>query len=341
MKIKTDFTLVTDMINLIETKSYQNKERFDSQIDMMSKSTGFKKMIQFYEGMFNFDEYKEILFLALNKLEYNSNNELLKMLYENLKRVNSNFELLKNKVESLRLFNFESMLHRLESTLPEETDIELNLYFVFDGINVASIHGEDSILLNTMFWPSEKQNEDLVVEVLLHEYHHIALKYWLRKYGYLHDNRFENSKTFLDHMTASILGEGAATYFFTKSNNIYPLILESHGEAIANTFKASVENRAEDVNKLLENLNADLIEVFNNPKSVEELAALSSKYSFDPSGKEPLDKTIGFFMCHKIDKILGREQLINCFKNLNEFYEKYNIAAKKEHDFVFSSELYK
>lgn len=130
-------------------------------------------MLQFYDGLFTNEIYKDILYLALNNQTYNSDNAMLMMLYENLKRIN--LIVLKKKLLSIKFYNFESMLHRLETTLPIGTDIELNLFFVFDGINAASIFGEDTILINTMFWPSELENEKLVEDVLLHEYHHIGI----------------------------------------------------------------------------------------------------------------------------------------------------------------------
>ena len=340
MRINTDFSVAKYMLELLESESYRTKEMFDIKVDLMSKCDGFLEMIQFYDGVFSYDEYKEILFLALNGITYISDNETLKMLYENLKRIKLNSHLVKKKITSIRAFDFESMLHKLESTLPSKTEIDLNLYFVFDGINAASIYGEDSILINTMFWPSDKENEALIIDVLLHEYHHIGLKYWLRQYGYSNEKRYDNSNEFINYMTSSIIGEGAATYFFTDSNNLYPLILESHGEIVAENFKASVENREENINELINTLNSDLLEVVSDPKSAVELADLASKYSFDPSGREPLDKTIGYFMCKRIDEKLGRDQLIDCFKDMKGFYEKFNATVNNQTDVKFSTILY-
>lgn len=337
MKINTDITMALDMMALLESKKYQVKEEFDVFMETMSKSTGFVKMIQFYEAMYSYEAYKEILFLALNDLAFTSESDLLNMLYQNLKRMN--VALLTKKVERIQTFDFESILHRLESTLPDDTEIALNLYFVVDGINAASVSGEDTILLNTMFWPSEKENENLMIDVLLHEYHHIGLKCWLSKQNISSEDKYLDPKSFVKYMTASIIGEGAATYFFTQSDHIYPLILESHGEEIASNFRAATQKRSEDIDDLLEKLNRDLIDVLTEAKQKEALAQLSSDYSFDPSGNEPRDKTIGQYMCRRIDETLGRKQLIQCFKQLSSFYEIYNLTIKHEGDFTFSSEL--
>ncbi len=337
MKIITDYSIPENMINLIESKNELTRENFNSQCDFMNQNQGFKYMLQFYDGVFTYENYKDILYLALNNQTYSSDNGMLMMLYENLKRINS--EVLIKKLTSIKSYNFESMLHRLELTLPTESDIELNLFFVFDGINAASIYGEDTILINTMFWPSDLENEKLVEDVLLHEYHHIGIKYWLRKSGYSHENRFDSSKVFIEHLTSSIVGEGAATYLFTKDSTIYPLIKESHGEEVANNFRVSVENRTEDIRLLLESLNHDLLDVLNTDKNSSQLSEISNMYSFDPSGKEPLDKTIGYYMCKKIDEVLGRDHLLECFKNTCKFYQKYNATVNDSHDFRFSEEL--
>ncbi len=339
MKIIVDFSIATAMLNMIETDAHKKKETFEEHMDKMSTQEGFKKMLQFYENVFDYETYKEILFCALNNLELESKNEMIELQYNCLTRICEDIERFKKKVHSIQQFNFQGLLGKLKPTLPLGTDVDFTLFFVFDGINAASIYGDDSILLNTLFWPSEKHFEDVMVDVLLHEYHHIGIKHWLRKQGNCIDHKYENSKSFVEHLTSSILGEGAATYLFTSSSNLYPLIKESHGETVAEQFKISVERRSEDITQLLENLNHDLLDVLDNNKSSEALMELASKYSFDVSGKEPLDKTIGYHMCERIDRVLGRERLLGCFEDISRFYEQYNLTVENKNSFLFSNVL--
>ena len=161
----------------------------------------------------------------------------------------------------------------------------------------------------------------------------------LSKQTFSSEDKYLDPKTFVKHLTASIIGEGAATYFFTNSDQIYPLILESHGEEIASNFREATQNRSEDIPDLLKKLDQDLLDVLTGAKSKEALAQLSNDYSFDPSGHEPLDKTIGQYMCRRIDQTLGREQLLRCFKSMSTFYETYNLTIHNESDFAFSAEL--
>ena len=117
-------------------------------------------------------------------------------------------------------YDFLSLEKRLDNKLPDGTNIDVEIYFVFDGVNGGSIVDSNKMLLNTMFWPSSEKHLDLIEGILLHEYHHIGLIHWLEKY----DNNFKkysDGTSFAKYLMLSIMSEGAATYFFNDGDDIY------------------------------------------------------------------------------------------------------------------------
>ena len=185
-----------------------------------------------------------------------------------------------------------------------------------------------------MFWPSSEKHLDLIEGILLHEYHHIGLIHWLEKY----DNNFKkysDGTSFAKYLMLSIMSEGAATYFFNDGDDIYPLIVESHGEETASSIRASMQNRGENIECYIRDLETDLLQNFEFEGEIEQLRTLCSKYTFS-SSTEPLDKSIGYHMCSVIDENLGLETLLNCFVNPNEFVYKYNDALKENDNFRFT-----
>lgn len=339
MNIKVDFTVPEKLINFIERGDYKKRSEFDRLLDELHVTTSFQKMLQFYEGIFDHLTYREILFSALNGLAYQTNDDMLQMLYDNLVRINDDLERLKNKLRSIQNYDFSSIVFELQPTLPENTELEIELYFVFDGINGGSIVDNHTMLINTMLWPSNKDHEKIIKDVLLHEYHHIGIKFWLDKHGHTDERKYENKEEFFTYLTASIVGEGAATYFFTSSNNLYPLLLESHGQDLANNFKESINLREANIKQLLMTLNNDLTDILDHDRSVDAMKDLSNKYNFDPSLKEPLDKAIGYYLCKSVDEVLGRRQLIECFKEPNLIYGLYNKTIKSNGEFRFHQNL--
>lgn len=329
MTVTVDTSVAEKLLQLIEQGDYQEQNKFYESLEQMKSMKGIQHMLDFYRDVFQYDTYKEILFKALNHLDYQTEDESLQMMYDQFVRLSDNLDLVRQKIALIKQFDFNGVFAELEETLPNNTDIQVEIYFIFDGINGGSIVGSHTMLLNTMFWPSQAEYLSIIKDVLLHEYHHLGFKYWLNQTGFTDELICKDSEHMLMHFTVDILGEGAATYFFTNSDNLYPLVYESHGPAFAETFKESVTHRHEDIDPLLLQWNKDLAAVAKGMVTADDFKKLISRYSFDISGKEPIDKSIGYHICKTIDQNLGRQVLIECIKTPQKVFGYYNQAKQE------------
>lgn len=338
MRINVDYTVADAIVELIESEKYKDPLAFDNVMLELSNNKGMQQMLNFYQHTYDYETYKKVLFLALNHMPLEPEDEGLSMLYNLLKLINTDVIKLKNKLLLIKAFDFECIAESLNETLPDETELEIDLYFVFDGINGASIVGDHVMLVNTMLWPSDAKYLPVIRDVLSHEYHHIGMKYWLSKRKQF-ESVFESTQSFMAYFISSLVGEGLATLYFTSGDNLYPLALESHGEAIAENFKRSVNDRQTDSEALLKLFEQDLSDILSNEMNEEHLETLFSKYSYDPSGNEPLNKTIGYHMCQSVEKHLGRNAIFDVIKNPMLIFDYYNQANVTKNGFVFSEQL--
>jgi len=176
MKIKVDYTVAEAIVDLIETEKYRDQIVFDKVMFNLENNEGMKQMLKFYQYTYDYETYKKVLFLALNRIPLEPEDEGFGMLYDLLKLINTDLIKLKNKLALIKSFDFKSIVESLNDTLPYGTELEIDLYFVFDGINGASIVGDHVMLVNTMLWPSDAKYLSVIKDVLSHEYHHIGMK---------------------------------------------------------------------------------------------------------------------------------------------------------------------
>ncbi|MTI47666.1 MAG: hypothetical protein FH761_07475 [Firmicutes bacterium] len=340
MNISADYSMAVKFKEFILNKKYVSKEKCSQFVNSLDCNESFKKMLQFYENLFSIDQYIDILYKSLNQKPFETDDEALRLMYNNFKRIIGSEDLIIKKIELIGNYNFNKLQHTLADTLPKNTDIDINIHFVFDGINGGSMVDEKNMLIYTMFWPSKKENVDLIKWVLLHEYHHLGLKYWIdrdhiRKEVY---SRKDNIKLALT-LSDSILAEGAATYFFNESQDLYSLLLESHGEEYAEKYKQSMVNRDVNIEKTMSELERDFEKLLSDENSYESMKKTVNDYFYSFEGKEPKDKALGYHMCDVIEKVYSRGELIDCFLKPGEFIRKYNEAAKQSNNFVFSEEV--
>ncbi len=336
MNIQVNYEVASTIMNIIEKDLYKEWTTFESEIDKVESSEGIKLMIDFYNS-FDFSTYKTILFHALNELGYETEDGFLRALYEHLKRIIALKEKLSEKLKLIKTYDYESLREKLANRLPKGTELDIEIFFVLDGINGGSIVGDNKMMLNTMFWPSSLEKMELIEGILLHEYHHLGLLHWIKKNNERFDNHL-NGKDVAKYLMIAIMSEGAATYFYNYGDDIYPLIVESHGEEVASAYRDSMLDRGDNLVKYIGELEADLNYLMEFDGKIDELKTLKSKYTYNDTG-EPLDKSIGYHMCSVIETNLGTQELIECFENPDMFLQRYHEACDIDGELRFNNDF--
>ena len=340
MKIDIDFSMAVSFKKFILNKEYVTKIECEQFVEDLALEESFKKMIMFYKNDFSKAQYVDIVFKALNLESFKTDNKALEIMYNNFKRLRGMKDLILEKIKLIEQYDFLKLKYLLEPTLPKDTKLEINIHFVFDGINGGSIVDKNTMLINTMFWPSKEENIELIEGVLLHEYHHLGLKYWFDKDPVRKSiSKKKNSISLALRLSDAIMSEGSATYFFNEGQSIYPLILESHGTIFAQQYKESIGKRKSNINNIMKEFEKDLEKLINNKEDYQLMNVSVNNYSFDYEGNEPKDKAIGCYMCEVIENVYGREELVNCFKSCDRFIVIYNKAARIIDKYVFSKDI--
>jgi len=337
MNITVDFEVAEKIIDLINDKKYIDEATFEDEMNEIETLDSMQKMLKYYNGLFDFNTYKELLFKALNDIEYMNDEERLNDVYTYLKRVIEDTERLNNKLRLMRNYDFNKFEKKLIEKLPQNTNIDVDIFFAFDALNGGTIINDRTMMLNTMFWPSKDENLELIEGILLHEYHHIGFFYWMRKYEQDFD-KYIDAKGMVRYLIISIIGEGAATYFYNDGDDMYPLVLESHGKELAEATRSAMGNRGDNIIEYIRELEKDIRYIMNSDDDFEKLKSLVNRYFYSSTG-EPLDKSIGFHMCETIDKELGIEKLIECFEKPNLFLNRYNNASGEKSEFKVAEDI--
>lgn len=321
-----DNSFVTIIIDYSMHKVDCSPKLFDAMFEELVQLTSYHKMIEFYSWAFTSEEYKEALFCALNSIEFKSDNEMALLLYLNLKRLND-VELLNKKVDVFNKYNFSQSARLLKNTLPLKTNDDMTVYFTFDGINGGSIIGDNEMMINFMMWPSDSKKINAIEGILLHEYHHIGIKEILKDRGYL--KIAKTNKDIIKKLAISIVTEGIATYLFNQDDGLSELLVESHGEELANNYKKSTNPKCNDMCKLILKYNSDMLFI-SECNCLENANKYLDEYCFNFDGGEPIDKTLGVHICKTIDRNLGRDKLIELLVDPFDVIKQYNELASLE-----------
>lgn len=298
---------------------------------ILNNDLGYKTQLKFYSGKITLDQYIDVLVSSINNQKYITDNDVLKRMNSSFLRISQNLELLDKKLDRIKSFDFEGLENKLNNTLPQGTEFDFNIFICLDGYNFGSIVDNHTMCLDILFWPSEKSYEKEIEGIILHEFHHIGMLYWLNK----NKRRFDilsnkNNISLAIKLVESIMSEGAAVYFFNESEGLYELVREAYGEELyANSREkyfdswSDIDIKMDNFINLLSELLTSHISEYNRFKNTV------SKYFFMNNNEEALNKVIGQYMCSLIDKVLGRAALIKSFKDTKVFLNYYNIACKK------------
>lgn len=305
----------------------------DSIMYFLKNDNGCKAQLKFYDNSFTMEEYTDVFIKSAKNERYKGDNDILTRMNNALMRISKNMDLLDKKINNIKEYDFKILECKLKDTLPENTQLHFNIFFCLDGYNAGSIVDKNTMCLDALFWASDKTKEEQVEGIILHEFHHIGCLYWLNKNEkrkYLLSKKDNNSLAL--SLIESIMGEGAAVYFFNESKDLYELIHEAYGIDIGNSSEEKYLNSWNNMDEKLRNLNDLLVQLFTEPNNeYKRLQEAVNEYSYRKDNEEALDKVIGKYMCMSIDSNLGREKLLECFKEPKKFLNYYNETCDKEH----------
>lgn len=330
MKVNVDYSVAVKFAELLSAENYKDKRYIDSFIKYLNQNKSFNKQFKFHEGNMESKEYFHIIFSILNDESIESENFVMNTVANSFTNILNQKDKLQKKIENIQEYDFTKLEKKLLETLPEGTLLNPNIHIVLDGFNAGCILDNSNMLIDAIFWPSDKKNEHQVEGIILHEYHHLGLKYWL--------DQIEKRKQIIKEksgyglaikLVESIIGEGAATYLFNQNQDLTDLISEGYGETIANQYLESLKKAEIDKEVLMRKFEQDLELLLDNKNKYEEMKKITNDYVFCKELGQPIDKAIGVYMCEIIDRVEGRKTLIEIFKNPSMFLCKYNISAKK------------
>jgi len=300
-------------------------------LSFLNEDSGCINQFKFYGSNINKEDYLDMFFSVVQNKEYTTENFILQKMYSALKKIYSNLDLLNKKLDNIKKYDFRSLENKLASTLPANTELNLNIFFCLDGFNGGSIVDSNTMCLDVLFWPSKPEMERQIEGVILHEFHHIGLLYWLEK-----DEQRKNILNNKDKISLAvklvegIMGEGAAIYFFNDEQDLYELVLEGYGAEIAEGLKGSYLDSWNNFEEKLSELNKLLSELLDGTSdNYDLLKERVNEYSYSKGNKEALDKVIGKYMCSVIVDEMGKESLIDSFINPKEFLICFNDACEK------------
>ncbi|WP_350344377.1 DUF5700 domain-containing putative Zn-dependent protease [Proteinivorax tanatarense] len=342
MQIRVELSMVQKFQKFIQMGEYKNKAKCELFIEGLTDNIGFQKMMEFYNGAITKNEYIEIVYSGFNQLDYYCESQAQKLMHSNFMLLIQNKKLLNKKIDLIKSYNFNKFQQALKPTLPSNTPINADIHFVVDGINAGSIVDAETMLMYIMIWPSKEKYLDLIEGIILHEYHHLGLKYWLDKdpIRELLLSR-KNNQSALLKLSDALMSEGAATYFFNQGHNMYPLLIESYGNDFAKKYQNAINQRNLSKDAMLIQLEQDLKTIIDNKVSYSEMIDILNQYTFNADGGEPKDKNLGCHMCKMIDRELGRAKLIEIFLKPTEFLLTYNQASAKTDAFQFQQSTIK
>jgi hypothetical protein len=331
MQINVSLSSAEEMTKILTKFSKGINIKREEIMNFLNQDEGCRMQFKFYEDEIDKDDYVDMLYAVVKESRYETENFILKRMYEALKNIYSNLELLYKKLDNVKCFNLKGFEDRLVSTLPLDTKLKLNIFFCLDGYNGGSIVDDNTMCLDVLFWPSKKELEKNIEGVVLHEFHHIGFLYWLKKN--VRRNELVKNKDKISlaiNLVEGILSEGAAVYFFNKDQDLYELLLEGYGEELAKGFKGGYLESWNNLDEKISDFNNIMLQLLDGTAdNYNLLDDATEKYFYMTKDEEALNKVIGKYMCSVIEEVLGRQALIDSFINLQNFLNYYNDACEK------------
>lgn len=339
MKINVTYDGAKKMTNIFTSLSNRELVKVEDINTIIETTEAYKIWLNALEPLIPKQEYLYVWNSIINGSEYNGR---LESIYKRFKLILQDTNSLDINLNYVQKIDYSKIEKLVSLYLPKDTDMKLNLHFIVDGFNGGTIIGMNNYTqCITMLYPDNFYS--FGIYGMAHEFHHIGSRYWRSK----DKKRMEliNRNNFISLaiiLVGSILDEGSAVYFF--DNQVDNEVMKIVGSKIMGKEQyekiTSIhsEERLKVADRIAE-LDLFLRQLFKEGGNIDTLRNKVHTYTFMQGIKPSLDKLIGEEMVGTIDKVFGKEKVLQCIVNLKYFLTYYNKAAIELNKIQFSQEL--
>ncbi|WP_346962222.1 DUF5700 domain-containing putative Zn-dependent protease [Clostridium sp.] len=339
MKINVTYDGAKKMTKIFTAVSNKELVKVEDINNVLETTEAYRIWLNALEPLIPKQEYLNIWCSIINGNEYKGKLESIYKRFKLILQDTSSLVINLNYVQKIDYSNIEKLVSLY---LPEDTDMELNLHFIVDGFNGGTIIGMNNYTqCITMLYPNYFYS--FGIYGMAHEFHHIGSRYWRGK----DKKRMElinknDSISLAIKLVSSILDEGSAVYFF--DNQVDKEVMKIIGSKIIGKeqyekiISVHSQEKLKVADRIVE-LDLFLRQLFEEVGELDTLRKKVHTYTFMQGIKPSLDKLIGQEMVRTIDRVFGKEKVLQCIINLKYFLTYYNKAAVELNKIQLSHEL--
>ncbi len=246
----------------------------------------------------------------------------------------SELSMFQTRLEHALALPFEEYLDLALEHLPEETEIDADIYITLDPFNGGMMRPGKVFLSIFMADPTPEQCRSFA-----HEFHHMGAEYWLEKNTQLRALRDSHAHgRLLAEVFTYFVTEGLANYY--TSPDAISVIESMDGVGLDSALGESIAAHNEVVRRLeretpqlLRRIEHLLSWICNRHQPIEEVREAFTTLSIDKSGAGlPPGHFLSGHMVRAMDEsaLVPRERIISLVKQPFDFFDLYNVAAEKE-----------
>jgi len=338
MNISVDLSLAREFRSFLSS-NFRDREHRECFRKCVMDNRSFQLQMKFHR--MSPGKYFTILFGALDGKSIPHENQVEMVMANSFEYMLNNREVLLQKLQNVCEYDFLKLENKLAQTLPANTVLNADIGVVLDGFNAGSIVDSSHMLLDVLFWPAKQNDSGKIEGIVLHEFHHLGVLYWLENNQRRNQlQQANNGVALAAKLVENIMGEGAATYFFNQDVDVLvELMAESYGPEIAKQFGASVGKATVNIATIMTKFNKDLDLLMREEDTFENMQKITRQYGFSVDYGQPLDKTLGVHMCSVIAKYKGPHELIEVLKDPGAFLDLYNRCARELEDLPMDNRL--
>lgn len=333
MGITIDIESANKMKSIFEKVAVGDSVPLKKIQNVLENTKGYQLLTNFYGGDNFKKNYLKMWDSLKNDKRFEGDHKFIReLMFPVYRKILKNVGELENKLTFVNQVDFKKCESLAKKFLPDDTEIEVKLYIVIDGINGGSIIDSHTICFD--LWSIFPElGQELFIYFLAHELHHIGVRFWRDQDRNRQKLLTSNSKKGLAvKLVQSLLEEGSAKCFFDdqiEEGIMKKFIIKKTGEEAADSWV----NRLRKSNKRIESkfsyIEKILIDLFGEEKSYEDMYKKVKDCGFITDDSLPLNKVVGSHMIKTIRKANGLKNLKSCIKNSRNFLYEYNNAAEK------------